>query len=125
MNESHSDPAFMNWSGGKDSALCLYKVLRSKQYNVQRLLTNVNAIHNRVSMHGIRRSLLEAQAASINITLQTVELPEQTTMIEYEQIMMQQVQQLKAAGYSKAIFGDIFLEDLKNYREQKLKKAGI
>ena len=57
--------AFMNWSGGKDSALCLYKALQSKKYNINCLLTNINAAYNRISMHGVQRSLLEAQAASI------------------------------------------------------------
>lgn len=117
--------AFFNWSGGKDSALCLYKALQSKQYNIQSLLTNVNAVHDRVSMHGVRRSLLVVQAASINIPLQTIELPEQPTMFEYEQSMMNTIQQLKLQGYTKAIFGDIFLEDLKLYREEKLKELNI
>ncbi len=117
--------AFMNWSGGKDSALCLYKALQSKQYDIQCLLTNVNAIHNRISMHGVRRSLLEAQAASIGIPLQTIELPEQPSMEEYEEMMMKKLFQLKSSGFDKAIFGDIFLEDLKNYREQKLKQLDI
>ena len=117
--------AFFNWSGGKDSALALYQVLQSKQFNIKFLLTNVNAVHNRISMHGVRRSLLEEQAASIGIPLQTMELPEQPTMIEYEQMMIKKMHQLKDASCTKAIFGDIFLEDLKNYREQKLKEAGI
>lgn len=116
---------FFNWSGGKDSALCLYKTIQSKQYNIQYLITNINAVHNRISMHGVRRSLLEAQAASIGIPLQTIELPERPTMIEYEERMMHKIQQLKSAGCTKAIFGDIFLEDLKLYREQKLKEADI
>lgn len=117
--------AFFNWSGGKDSALALYKMMQLKNFNIKYLLTNINAAHNRVSMHGVRRSLLKAQAASIGITLQTIELPEQPTMIEYEQTMMKKVQQLKSAGCATAIFGDIFLEDLKIYREQKLKEAGV
>src|SRR5690242_9671286 len=121
MNEN----AFMNWSGGKDSALCLYKALQLKQYNIQCLLTNVNASHNRISMHGVRRSLLEAQAASIGIPLQTIELPEQPTMQEYEEMMTKKLHELKSSGCSKAIFGDIFLQDLKNYREQKLKQLNI
>lgn len=115
----------MNWSGGKDSALCLHKALQLKQYNIQCLLTNVNASHNRISMHGVRRSLLEAQAASIGIPLQTIELPEQPTMQQYEEMMTKKLHELKSSGYSKAIFGDIFLEDLKNYREQKLKQLNI
>jgi len=117
--------AFFNWSGGKDSALCLYKALQSKQCNIKCLLTNVNASHHRVSMHGVRRSLLEMQAASIGIPLQTIELPEEPTMEEYENMMTKKLNELKLAGYRKAIFGDIFLEDLKNYREQKLKQLNI
>lgn len=117
--------AFMNWSGGKDSALCLYKALQSKKYNIKYLLTNVNAVHNRISMHGVRRSLLKMQAASIGIPLKTVELTEQPTMKEYEEMMTKKIQELKSAGCTKAIFGDIFLEDLKLYREQKLQEANI
>ncbi|MEP6681927.1 MAG: diphthine--ammonia ligase [Parafilimonas sp.] len=120
-----TENAFFNWSGGKDSALALYKVLQSKKYYVQNLLTNVNAVHDRISMHGVRRSLLEAQAASIGIPLQTIELPEQPTMIEYEQNMMHKIEALKSEGCTTAIFGDIFLEDLKLYREHKLEQANI
>jgi uncharacterized protein (TIGR00290 family) len=117
--------AFFNWSGGKDSALALYKVLQVDQYNLKYLLTNVNAAHDRVSMHGVRRNLLEMQAASIGIPLQTIELPEQPTMQQYEEQLLHQIKKLKSAGCSKAIFGDIFLEDLKCYREQKLKEVEI
>ena len=116
---------YMNWSGGKDSSLCLYKVLQTKQYNISHLLTSVNAVHNRISMHGVRRELLETQATSIGIPLTTIELPEQPNMTAYEQCMMQKVNELKHAGCTHSIFGDIFLEDLKLYREQKLKETNI
>lgn len=119
------DQAFFNWSGGKDSALALYKAMCSDDYNIQCLLTNINSVHDRVSMHGVRRSLMEAQAASIGLPLVTVELPEQPSMQDYETIMLNKINTLKNAGCSKAIFGDIFLEDLKTYREQKLCEAGI
>ena len=79
---------YMNWSGGKDSSLCLHYIQQDKRYQVDCLLTSVNAAHDRVSMHGVRRSLLEAQAASIGLPLQTIELPEQPGMQEYEQAMM-------------------------------------
>jgi uncharacterized protein (TIGR00290 family) len=115
----------MNWSGGKDSALCLYKSLLSKEYNITYLLTSVNAVHNRISMHGVRRSLLEAQAKAIGIPLITIELPEQPGMEEYEQQMMSKVNELKQSGCTHAIFGDIFLEDLRKYREEKLALTGI
>ncbi|WP_231402002.1 diphthine--ammonia ligase [Panacibacter microcysteis] len=117
--------AYMNWSGGKDSALCLYRVLQSGLYNVSRLLTSVNAVHDRISMHGVRRSLLQVQAAAIGIPLTTIELPEQPGMQEYEEMMQQKVAEQRNAGCTHAIFGDIFLEDLKLYRQQKLAASGI
>jgi len=119
------EQAYMNWSGGKDSALCLYKVLQGGAYNVSHLLTSVNAAHNRISMHGVRRHLLQMQAAAIGLPLVTIELPEQPGMQEYEQQMADKVLQLKQAGCTHAIFGDIFLEDLRQYREHKLQQLGI
>ncbi len=117
--------AYMNWSGGKDSALCLYKVLQSNAYDISCLLTSVNSVHNRVSMHGVRRALLEQQAAAIGLPLTTIELPEQPGMAEYEAQMQEKVSSLKNSGCTHAIFGDIFLEDLRIYREAQLQQAGI
>jgi uncharacterized protein (TIGR00290 family) len=117
--------AFMNWSGGKDSSLSLYRVLQDKHYQVGSLVTNVNAVHNRISMHGVRRELLDAQAQALHIPLETVEIPEEPTMEEYEAATAGKIASLKKAGYTHAIFGDIFLEDLKNYREKKLQEQQI
>ena len=117
--------AYINWSGGKDSALALYKVKENNSLNIDCLLTNVNNFYDRISMHGVRRSLLQLQAEAIGIPLQTIELPEQPAMSEYENAMLIKTTELKKASYSKAIFGDIFLEDLKYYREQQLSKVGI
>jgi len=117
--------AYMNWSGGKDSSLALWKVLQQKEYDIRWLLTSVNSVHNRISMHGVRRELLEAQARSIGIPLTTIELPEQPTMNEYELEMMKAVQAMKTAQIEHSVFGDIFLEDLRIYRENKLHSAGI
>src|SRR6516225_3233573 len=114
------EKAFFNWSGGKDSALALYKTMLSNEYSIHCMLTNINRAHDRVSMHGVRRSLMEAQAASIGLPLVTVDLPEEPSMQEYETMMLNKINAFKASGYNKAIFGDIFLEDLKRYREQKL-----
>src|SRR6188768_3697149 len=100
--------AYMNWSGGKDSSLCLYKVLQSGDCNITHLLTSVNAVHDRISMHGVRRSLLEAQATSIGVPLTTIELPEEPDMSEYENAMLQKVSELKQTGCTHSIFGDIF-----------------
>jgi uncharacterized protein (TIGR00290 family) len=117
--------AYMNWSGGKDSSLCLHRVLEEKTYIVDSLLTSVNAFHNRISMHGVRRELLEAQAASIGIPLQTIELGEQPGMEEYEQATIEKVSFLKKKGCNYALFGDIFLEDLRRYREEKLQTQDV
>lgn len=117
--------AYMNWSGGKDSALCLYDVPRAGAFDVSRLLTSVNSFHDRVSMHGVRRELLIRQARALNMPLDTIELPEQPGMVEYERAMHEKVSQLQAEGYKCALFGDIFLEDLRAYREQQLGAMGI
>jgi uncharacterized protein (TIGR00290 family) len=117
--------SFMNWSGGKDSSLALYKMMQDSRYRVDTLVTNVNGVHDRISMHGVRRSILQAQAAAIGIPLQTIELQETPGMSDYQAAMQGKVSQLKSEGYTTAIFGDIFLEDLKIYREQQLATEGI
>jgi uncharacterized protein (TIGR00290 family) len=115
----------MNWSGGKDSSLCLHKIMEEGRYIIDCLLTSVNSFHDRISMHGVRRGLLEAQAEAIGIGLQTIELPEEPGMQEYEQAISDKIAFLKQQGYTEAIFGDIFLEDLRRYREEKLQHEGI
>ena len=85
----------MNWSGGKDSSLCLHYIMQDKRYSVDCLLTSVNAVHNRISMHGVRRELLEQQARAIGLPLETIELPEQPGMQEYENAMLEKVSQFK------------------------------
>jgi uncharacterized protein (TIGR00290 family) len=117
--------AYMNWSGGKDSSLALFKILNENKFSITHLLTSINKSYDRVSMHGVRRSLLEAQALSLNIPLKTIELPEQPTMEEYEQLMNKKVSAIHSLGISHTIFGDIFLEDLKQYRIDKLNPLGI
>lgn len=116
---------YFNWSGGKDSALGLYHTQQDSSLQVSALFTSVNAAHNRVSMHGVRRELLEAQAHSIGLPLYTAELPEIPGMSDYERIMEKGVTQLRNEGYEAAIFGDIFLEDLKRYREEQLAKMNM
>ena len=116
---------YFNWSTGKDSALALYEILQDKRFEVGHLLTSVNAHFDRVSMHGLRRSLLMQQCESIGIPFSTIELPEKPTMPEYDQLMMGTVSKLKAKGFKHAGFGDIFLEDLRKYREEKLSELDI
>ncbi len=115
----------MNWSGGKDSALALYHALRNPALAVTDLLTSVNAHYGRVSMHGVRTELLEAQAHRIALPLTKLELPEMPDMTEYETRMRATLAPLLAKGIQRAIFGDIYLEDLRQYREQQLAQAGL
>lgn len=112
------------WSGGKDSALALYKVLQDNKYEVVALLTTLNAQFKRVSMHGVREELLAKQAASIGLPLIKMFVSEGTNA-EYEQNMEILLLKYKAEGVSKVIFGDIFLDDLRAYRESNLSKIGL
>lgn len=123
--EKQRHKSFFNWSGGKDSALALYYALQNQTYSIEKLLTNVNEKHRRISMHGVREILLDQQAQSIGLPLQKVMLPEQPSMHEYEQEVNRSMAHLKAEGFTHSIFGDIFLEDLKKYREDQLFKMGI
>jgi uncharacterized protein (TIGR00290 family) len=120
-----ADKSYFNWSGGKDSSLALYHILKDKNYSVDKLVTNVNKLYRRVSMHGVREELLEQQAASMGIPLQKFVLPDQPTMEEYERGMMILLDQLHREKFTHSIFGDIFLEDLRVYRESQLAKVNI
>lgn len=111
---------YFNWSTGKDSALALYYLLKDEKYSVDFLLTSVNKHYNRVSMHGLRTELLHKQVAEIGIPNGIIELPEFPSNEVYEQLMMEKVQQLKAEKFECAAFGDIFLADLRKYREDRL-----
>ncbi len=117
--------AIMNWSGGKDSALALYHALRSGHWDIHHLLTSVNEQHGRVSMHGVRTELLEAQAQRLVLPLQTLALPGDVSMEEYDRRMNQMLQGIEADGITHSIFGDIFLDDLRQYRETQLQRAGL
>ena len=116
--------AFLNWSGGKDSALCIYKA-KQQGINIEALVTTINSVTGRISMHGVRRTLLEQQAAALQLPLYIVELPEQPDMMEYERAIHEANKMLKAEGFTHAVSGDLFLEDLKSYREKLYAEDGI
>ncbi|MEX0273353.1 MAG: diphthine--ammonia ligase [Flavobacteriaceae bacterium] len=116
---------FINWSSGKDAAMALYAMQRAQKLSVDLLLTTINAEYNRVSMHGLHRNLLEEQAKAIGIPLEVVALDANPTMEDYQRLMTEKMQTLKMLGYTHAGFGDIFLEDLKDYREAMLAPIGI
>ncbi|MFS4466614.1 diphthine--ammonia ligase [Maribacter sp. 2210JD10-5] len=111
---------YFNWSSGKDSAIALYYLLQDQNFKIDRLLTTVNSHYDRVSMHGLSRKVLEAQAAATAISLDVLEVPENPTMEEYNSLMTAKIKTLKESGYTHTAFGDIFLEDLKEYRENML-----
>ena len=117
-------PAVFNWSGGKDSALALYKVRQEGRYEVTRLLTTLSEPYQRISMHGVRAALLDRQAASLGLPCRKLYLPETPSMDAYERLMTGALDELRGEGATVAIFGDIFLEDLRRYREQQLAAAG-
>lgn len=117
--------AFLNWSSGKDSAYALYLLQQQKEYSVEKLVTSVNSETNRVSMHGLRKELLLQQAESIGLPLHIISLPGNVSMSVYNEVMQKETDLLKSEGFTHSVFGDIFLEDLRKYREQQLQKAGL
>ncbi len=117
--------ALFNWSSGKDSALALYKTLQEDHYEVTTLLTSINHEFQRISMHGVHVSLLEQQASALGIPLVKMELPQEPSMEEYQAIMNKTMGEIQTLGVTHSIFGDIFLEDLRKYREEQLNKIGI
>ncbi len=114
-----------NWSGGKDSALALYHCLQNPDIEIKYLVTTINDALNRISMHGVREELLVLQAERIGISLYEIRLPEMPGMAEYDKAMRMHMEKLRLEGITHAIFGDIFLEDLKKYRDERLAEVGM
>lgn len=117
--------AVFNWSSGKDSALALYKTLQENRSEVITLLTSVNKEFQRISMHGVHVSLLEKQAESLGFPLIKMKLPKEPSMEEYRELMDKTMSEIQAMGITQSVFGDIFLEDLRKYREDQLKSIGM
>lgn len=114
----------LNWSSGKDAAMAFFHLQHSNTYRVRTLLTSLSASYNRVSMHGTPASILELQAQRMQLPLKKISLPENADMETYNSIMQTAVQELKGEDIDTFAFGDIFLEDLRAYREAQLAKAG-
>jgi uncharacterized protein (TIGR00290 family) len=119
------EKAYINWSSGKDAAFALYKTQKEQKYKVEKLITTVNSELDRVSMHGLRKELLLQQAESLEIPLQIISLNGNVSMQNYDEIMKSEVSKLIVDGFTHSIFGDIFLEDLKEYREKQLANVGL
>lgn len=123
------EPVVMSWSGGKDSAMALYDLLGNTDYEVVELMATVSEEYRRISHHGVREELLDAQAAAIGIPLRKIYLPSDDsagcTNQVYEAIMNRVMDNYKAKNVNTVAFGDLFLEDLRAWREANLAKAGM
>ena len=116
--------SFLNWSGGKDAAFSLYKAAQST-LPVEALVTTVTASTGRVSMHGVRKILIQQQAAALQLPLHFLEVPSKPSMKAYEEVIHTSNSFFKAQGFTTAVFGDLFLEDLKTYRENLYAKSDL
>ena len=117
--------AWMSWSSGKDSALSLHEVKSAGSLEVVGLLTTLNAAADRVAMHGVRHSLLRAQAERLGLPLHVVELPSPCPNEVYEEHMTGAVHTAQEEGIGAVVFGDLFLHDVRRYREDALEGTGI
>jgi len=113
------------WSGGKDSALALYEIKKSEKLEVVCLFTAVTEGYLRVSMHGVREDLINKQADSLGIPLEKVFISKKSSNEEYESKMKESLLKYKELGINSVVFGDIFLEDVRKYRQDNLAKIGM
>lgn len=120
-----AEPIVMCHSGGKDSLMSLYELGRDDRYDVAALVTTVTDGYDRVSMHGVRRSLLQQQAEALGLPLTEVTIPPQASNDIYEDRMSETLTRFRDNGIGRVAFGDIFLEDLRTYRERQLDRIGL
>ncbi len=120
------DKIILSWSGGKDSAMALYALLKSGQYEIVSLLTTVSKQYERISHHGVRVELLEQQAEALGMRLHKLYLSHDNCSFEaYEAVMKKTMLEYKDKGVLTVAFGDVFLQDLREYRERNLAKVGM
>jgi uncharacterized protein (TIGR00290 family) len=115
----------LSWSSGKDSAWSLHILRRRAEYDVVGLLTTFNEVADRVAMHAVRRELVERQAAAVGLPLWAVPLPWPCSNEQYELLMAETCARAVAEGIEGVAFGDLFLEDVRAYREKQLKDSGL
>jgi uncharacterized protein (TIGR00290 family) len=118
-------PLVFSWSGGKDSAMALHSLLHDPEFQVIALLTTVTEGFDRISMHGVRRELLHRQAECIGLPVEEVLIPPQCVNSAYESRMAEAVLRFRDGGVRHFGFGDIFLRDVRKYREEKLMRADM
>lgn len=115
----------LNWSSGKDAALAYNMLLKQTQYQVTHLLTTISSEQDRIVMHGVRERLLDVQAERMGLPVKKIMLPASPDDAIYKRLMLDSLSTLKDEGVVASAFGDIFLEDLKNYREEQLATIGM
>jgi len=114
------EKVLISWSGGKDCALALHDILSNKEYQVAGLLTTITGNNDRIDMHDVRFSMLERQAESLGLSLEEVSISSHTSNADYEPSLVQTLRKYKESGVTSVVFGDIFREDLRKYRELNL-----
>ena len=121
------EPVLVAWSGGKDSALALQEILGAGRYRVAALLTTVTGEYDRISMHGVRRTLLRRQAEALGLPLEEVVISPSASNDEYEASMGAALEGLRSqvSGLDRVVFGDLFLADIRAYRERMLARVGM
>jgi uncharacterized protein (TIGR00290 family) len=115
----------VSWSGGKDSVLSLYEIVKDGNFEITALLTVLTEDYDRVSMHGVRRIMLERQIECLGYSLEKIFIPKNASDKEYKSRMVNTLQKYVLSGVRSTVFGDIFLEDVRKYREENLSKIGM
>jgi uncharacterized protein (TIGR00290 family) len=115
----------LSWSSGKDSAWALHVLRRRTDLEIVGLVTTLNEVHQRVAIHGVRRELLERQAQEVELPLQLVDLPSPCSNDDYESAMRRLISEARGSGVECMAFGDLFLQDIRRYREEKMAGTGI
>ena len=121
----HRQRVVMAWSGGKDSAMALHALRQQPGCEIVALLTTITDAYDRISMHGVRRSLLDRQAAALGLPVEVIRLSVDAPNDEYEAKMRDVLRRYARRGVTGVAFGDIFLEDLRAYREARLAQVGM
>jgi uncharacterized protein (TIGR00290 family) len=115
----------LSWSSGKDSAWSLHVLRQQAEFEVVGLMTTVNQAYRRVAMHAVRLELLEAQAEAVDVPLWTIPIPNPCSNSDYESVMATAISKAKREGIGAIAFGDLFLEDIRRYREDRLRDTGL
>ena len=118
-------PLVVSWSGGKDSTLALNEILNNSDYEVHTLITTVTEGYDRISIHGVRNERLEKQVQSIGLPLHKVSIPKDSKNEQYESALKKVLLKFKNQGINEIVFGDIFLEDVKKYRDELLDRLDM